>query len=353
MASAETQEHLADYPRADLEAAARQIERVWPGLQGARLFLTGGTGFLGRWLLALLAHAGDTRTLDLRVICLSRDPGRFRTAFPALASHAAISLAEGDVRGFDDPKGSITHIIHGAADSSAAAAAAPLELLSAIVDGTRRVLQFAQRAGVPKLLFVSSGAVYGRQPPEIEKLSETFLGAPAPLDARSTYGAAKRLAEHLFILYGQQSKLEVKIARGFTFAGAGLPMDKHFAIGNFIRDAVAGKVVRVEGDGSPLRSYLYGADTAAWLMKILADGREGEAYNVGSDQAISIGALARRVADLLAPEAKVEILGQGDGKGHSRYVPDIATARALGLEIWTDLDRQIVATAEWHRRQAR
>jgi hypothetical protein len=181
-------------------------------------------------------------------------------------------------------------------------------------------------------------------------LAEDYRGAPDPLDPRSAYGQAKRLAEQMCVCAAAKGGLEPVIARAFAFVGPGLPLDAHFAIGNFIRDAAAGREIVVNGDGTPLRSYLYAADLAAWLLTLLVEGRAGEAYNVGSDATLSIADLAREVA-ALAPGASVTIKGAATpGAPRAVYAPDIGKARALGLDVWTPLDEAIRRTMAFARK---
>lgn len=347
-----TEPGLAGLPRADLRAVVARVADDLRRLDGASLLVTGGTGFFGRWLLGLLAQARSDLGIDLTATVLSRDPAAFAARHPGLAAQSFLHLVGGDVRNFTVPDGRVTHVLHAATDTSAAADRDPDTLISGIVDGTRRVLDIAAQAGARRLLYVSSGAVYGRQPPGLAAIPEDYPGACDPLDPRSAYGHAKRLAEHLCVSRAARGGPEAVIARCFAFVGPGLPLDGHFAIGNFIRDAFAGRPIVVAGDGTPMRSYLYAGDLAAWLVALLVRGRSGAAYNVGSDEGLSIADLARRVAKLIPGQA-VEIRGVPEPDApRNRYLPDIGRARReLGLDVWTPLDAAILATvADAHRR---
>jgi dTDP-glucose 4,6-dehydratase len=181
-------------------------------------------------------------------------------------------------------------------------------------------------------------------------LDEEYAGAPDPTSANSAYGEGKRAAELLCVLGGQRSGVEPKIARAFAFVGPYLPLDRHFAIGNFVGDALAGRPVVVRGDGTTVRSYMYGLDLALWLLAILIDGAPGRPYNVGSEEGISIGDLARRVAGNSGAGLAVEILGTPlPGAQGDRYVPSTRRARTeLGLRLAVPLDAAIVRTCQWH-----
>ena len=332
----------------DLDEAIGHCRPALEKLRGARIFVTGGTGFFGKWLLALLARAHAEFAIE--AVVLTRSPESFRAAHPDLAA-APIALWRGDVRHFEFPKGRITHILHAAADTSAAADADAATLIDTIVGGTKRVLEFGASAGVERLLYISSGAVYGAQPAELTHISEDYKGAPDPCDPRSAYGQAKRLAEQMCVCAAARGGPQAVIARAFAFVGPGLPLDGHFAIGNFIRDAVETREIVVAGDGAPLRSYLYAGDLAAWLITLLAQGAAGAVYNVGSDEALSIADLAHRVAALAPGAPAVTIKGAGTpGAPRLRYIPSIAQARALGLEVWTPLDEAIHRTMEFARK---
>jgi len=346
---------------ADLEHILAHTSGIWEDVADARLFITGGTGFFGRWLLATFARANDRFHLNAKATVLTRDPDGVRARIPWLRSHPAISFHPGDVRSFAFPAGRFTHIVHAATPASAAFNdGQPIEMLDTIVEGTRHTLDFARHCGAGKFLLCSSGAVYGRQPPELERVAEDYAGGPDCLDPRSAYAEGKRIAELLCATYSRpagsgETAIECKIARGFAFIGPYLPLDAHFAVGNFLRDAMAARPIVIQGDGTPYRSYLYAADLMIWLWTILAKGRSGRAYNVGSESAISIRDLAQVTVDSIAPGTPVEIpihiKGTPiPGRLAERYVPSTARARSeLQLQQYIDLPEALRRTAAWHR----
>lgn len=328
-------------PADDLHMLDRMLAPIWPQIRDARIFMTGGTGFIGRWILEGMIRS----PYPPEVVVLSRDPARFASAAPHLAGH--IRLVAGDVTSFDFPDGAFTHVIHGATDASAALNAAdPLRMFDTIVSGTRRTLEFARSQDGARFLMMSSGAVYGAQPDAVSHVREDWHGAPDPHDRGSAYGAGKRAAETLCAIYGRQFGLQVVTARIFALLGPLLSLDIHFAAGNFIRDAMAGRTIRIESSGQAVRSYLYAADLAVWLWSLLVRGCPGSVYNVGSEEAVTIAQLARRVADALGGLG-VEVLGQADpGWNPGRYVPSTARIRNdLGLSATVDIDEAIRRTA--------
>jgi nucleoside-diphosphate-sugar epimerase len=319
---------------ADLDLVLAQTEGVWEELRGQRLFITGGTGFFGCWLLESLLWANARLNLRSSAVVLTRDPEAFRRKAPHLAGDPAIALLPGDVRTFAYPAGTFSHIIHAAAEThSASRARGSLALFEGIVQGTRRTLDFAHACGAGKFLFVSSGAVYGKPPAGVAQLAEEDPGAPATTDPRSAYGEGKRAAEMLCTLYGDEFGFKALIARCFAFVGPYQPLDSALAIMSFMRDGLQGGPIRVMSDGTACRSYLYAADLAIWLWTVLAKGMPGRPYNVGSEEAITIRHTALLVADAFSPPVTVQIEGTtGATDARASYVP--ATTRAqteLGL----------------------
>jgi dTDP-glucose 4,6-dehydratase len=221
-------------------------------------------------------------------------------------------------------------------------------MFDTIVTGTRRALDLATDRSA-RLMFLSSGAVYGVQPWELTHVGEDWRGAPDCRDPASAYGEGKRAAEMLCTIYARQFGGDAVIARIFALLGPLLSLDIHFAAGNFIRDALAGRMVRVESAGTAIRSYLYAADLTIWLWTILIRAKSGAIYNVGSEEGVSIAELAQRVANVIGA-AGFEVLGKPDpGWNPGRYVPATALIRReLGVEAMVGLDEAIRRTAIWN-----
>jgi UDP-glucuronate decarboxylase len=299
-----------------------------------RILLTGGTGFFGR---ALLRHWIRQPAPAAEVCVLSRSPERFLKQYPEFADLPWLSFHCGDVLRVDSlpAKGAFSHLLHAATDSTLGPRLSPLERYTQIVDGTRNMLDYAVARGIRRFLLTSSGGVYGPQPQDMEQIPETYNGIPDPLNAQHAYSIAKRCAEHLCALYRDQHGLETVIARCFAFVGQDLPLDVHFAIGNFIRDALTAPEIVIGGDGTPIRSYMDQRDLALWLTTLLWHGRSGQAYNVGSDRAINIRELATLVRDTLARDKPIVISGDSAGNNfRNRYIPSIQKAQnELGLAL--------------------
>jgi nucleoside-diphosphate-sugar epimerase len=334
--------------RQDLDHVLQHAAGALASLRSARLFLTGGTGFFGHWLLEPLLHANRELQLGLHATVLTRNASRFRARSPHIAADAAITLVEGDIASFRFPIAPFSHILHAATDSGGQQGQqTPYTLARSIVGGTQRVLEFAGECGASRLLYVSSGAVYGRAT-TLLKTPETFLSAPDPLALGSSYDEAKRMSETLCVAFADQSALQPVLARCFAFVGPHLPLDAHFAIGNFLRAAMRHEPIVIHSDGTARRSWLYMA--AAWLITLLVRGQPRRAYNVGSDHGMSIAEAARLTAATLQPGTEVRVEGIVDlDRPLNSYVPAIDRARSeLGLDVWVPLEEALRRTAAWY-----
>lgn len=347
--------NLRDNPLADdLDHILTQTAGLWEELRGKNIFITGGTGFFGCWLLESFAWANEKLRLNASALVLTRNYNAFKRKAPHLTANPAIQFQIGDVRNFNFPKRKFSHLIHAAATSAAATfknKEGPLIKFDTIVRGTRHTLNFAVQCQAKKFLFTSSGAIYGQPPSGMTHIPEDYCGAPDPADSNSAWGESKRAAEFLCAFYSKEYGFETKIARCFTFVGPYLPLDIHYAIGNFIQDRLNRKSITVKGDGSPYRSYLYAADLIIWLWTILFRGESCRPYNIGSEKAIDIYSLAKIVAKISKPELEVKVMQKRESnKPVERYLP--LTKRAsneLGLKQIVSLEESIRRTIEWNK----
>jgi nucleoside-diphosphate-sugar epimerase len=332
--------NLFSLPEGDLAGIISQAQADLEGLHSSRIFITGGTGFFGRWLLGALAYAERELGLGLHVTILSRDPAAFLARHPEIAHESIFHFVRGHVADFAPPQGGCDFVLHAAADTIAFTRAQDEEERArAIVAGTRRMLEFARAGEARCFLYASSGAVYG---PATAR--PTGAREEDDLDPTTPYGRAKMEAENLCI----NSELECVIARAFAFLGPHLPLDAHFAAGNFLRDARRGGPIEVRGDGTALRSYLYPADLIVWLLRLFLRGERGRAYNVGSDERVTTAELGRRIAAACAPAPEVVVQSQQPHGPQNIYLPDITRARTeLGLDVTVKLDDAIRRTLQW------
>jgi dTDP-glucose 4,6-dehydratase len=340
----------------DLDHILTHTGDLWEELRDKRIFITGGTGFFGRWLLESFAWVNDKLGLNASALVLTRNDEPIRKKAPHLASNPSVKFHIGDIRNFNFPEGEFSYVIHAAAPPDLRCShEQALPMFDTIVAGTRHALDFAAQCHAAKFLLTSSGAVYGRQPADIDRLSEDYCGAPDPADPDFTYGEGKRAAEHLCGLYSREYGISTKIARCFAFVGPFLPLDSHYAIGNFVRDGLNGGPIQVNGDGTPYRSYLYAADLAIWLWTILFKGKSCHAYNVGSEDDITIAELADKVAHCFEKPTAVRIAGTpAAGQKALRYVPSTKRVREqCDLHQTIDLREGIRRTISYHKRTSR
>ena len=297
-----------------------------------RLFITGGTGFFGKSILDYRLRHPEWRWAESEWVVLSRSPERFVAENPRLANQPGLSFVAGDVRDFTFPEGHFDAIIHAA--TSAVTTLSDEEMTSVILDGVRRVVEFAKSADCSTLLFTSSGAVYG---PRTSPSHEDDECVPV-----TAYGKGKLAAENLLV----DSGLEVKIARCFAFTGSYLNRGIHYAIGNFIQNCLDGKTIVINGDGTPYRSYLYADDLVEWLFAILERGVSCRPYNVGSDVALTIKQLAEKVSKVLGRGNAICVKGEPTTQRPSVYVPVVKRATSeLNLKIKIDIEEAIRLSA--------
>jgi nucleoside-diphosphate-sugar epimerase len=340
----------------DLKETLKFSKNYLYKLQNKKIFISGATGFFGKWLMQILLGANDEFKLNIKMTILTRNSDKSRNEQRWL-NNSNITMIEGDICNFPFPVEIFDFFIHAATSTSASLNNDHPEVMAdTIIDGTRNILKLASLSHHPRFLFVSSGAIYGSQPPTILKASEKLESGPLINRISSSYAEAKRMAE-LYCQFSQsQKKIQLSIARCYAFVGPYLPLDQHFAVGNFINNVLEKKSITLTGDGSPFRTYMYASDLVEWLLAILTEVNNGEIYNVGSDEEIQIIELAR-VVDNFRFKNGLSIDGQGviltgnpsTTNTRNAYVPSIECAKKnLKLKIRVSLEEALDKTFKWN-----
>jgi len=310
------------------------------------LLVIGGSGFFGKSILDAFGRGLLKQWNINKVIAISRNSSRLKSTNPELINENVelldIDITSTNTLPFSD------YVIHAAASTDASRYLSHNEEEKKnIIKGTLNYCKLAKQYHKnSKIVFCSSGAIYGYQPENVKHLTEdmTFGNIDALSEVKKSYAYAKRDAEFAIQKLGQAG-LNVSIARCFAFIGKYLPKDQHFAIGNFIADGLAGRDINVKADRMVYRSYMYADDLVKWLLTLAENSNsQCPVYNVASDKEVEIGELAHIIADIY----KVGVtIGERDLNSIDRYIPSINKAKeVLGLGVYWNLRQSITGTTK-------
>jgi nucleoside-diphosphate-sugar epimerase len=349
----------------DLEYICRGLRAEFGRMEGKRLLIVGGAGFLGYYLVQSVlrwnATAGASNPIRLTVY------DNYSRGLPgwlaALGDTPHLSLVKHDIRHplpADIPD--FQFVVHaGSIASPVFYRKYPIETMDANVNGLRTLLEYAKnqtQAGKPfeGFLFYSSSEIYGDPSPDSIPTPETYRGNVSCTGPRACYDESKRYGETLCVNFTQQYGLPITVARPFNNYGPGLKITDHRVLPDFARDVLAGRDIVMRSDGSPRRTFCYVADAVIGYYKVLVGGRPGEAYNVGVERPeISMAELAEKVVSLgrelfgytgtVVKRVDAEYLVDNP----DRRCPDIAKARQqLGFDPTVLVDEGLRRALIWY-----
>lgn len=341
-----------DLVRADAEAVLADRADRLAALRGQHVFISGGTGILGTWLLELMTVLNERHDFGLKVTVFSRSARTFAGRWPHLGNLSWIHWQEGDIRHLTELPRDVRYIIHAAALTDRRLfASQPTAVAEVNGLGTLRILRAAHLLeDVQKFVLLSSGLIYGAQPWELPRIDEKFTGPLRSNAVSSVYAESKRYAEVVAQCAISESKLPVVTLRPFAFVGPYQSLQLPWAVTDFIRDSFNGGPIRIMGDGGTVRTIMYVSDYAYWVLAALANGRAREAYNVGSAEPVDLLTLARMITRFFSPVPEISTRVGQTGHDRSRLVPDTAKIQeTLGVTQTVSLEAALQKTIDWHR----
>jgi len=318
-------------------------------LREKTILITGGTGFVGGWTARSLAWLNDKFNFKCRIILLARNPDKLEKSDPELYHRDDITFVRSDVRSIHNLQSDINFIIHAAASpDNRVHMSDPVNTMDVIALGTKAVMDAASRlSDIEGIVHLSSGQVYGKPPLNGDALSETMLCIFLKSDITSIYPEAKRYSETVCLAYRSLYKLPICIVRPFSFIGPFQELNKPWAINSFLQEALNNQPMRIVGNGKPQRSYLYATDMAAWLLMVLAKGKRGDVYNLGSSDAVSLLDVANKINTIVSNP--VEVIVQNHTNDASKFIPNLGyiTKQLKVKEIFT-FKEALQHTVKWN-----
>ncbi len=336
----------------DAEAVLAGRADSLAALRGQHVFISGGTGILGTWLLELIKVLNEAHDFGVKVTVFSRNARNFGGRWPHLGAASWIHWQEGDIRHLTELPRDVRYIIHAAALTDRRLfASQPGAVAEVNSQGTLRILRAANLLeDVQKFVLLSSGLVYGAQPWELPQIDEKFAGPLRSNEVGAVYAESKRFAEVMAQCAISEAKLPVVTLRPFAFVGPYQSLQLPWAVTDFIRDSFNGGPIRIMGDGVTVRTLMYASDYAFWVLAALARGRTGETYNVGSAEPVDLLTLARTITRFFSPVPEIRTRVGQAGHDRNRLVPDTGKIqRDLGVSQTVSLEAALQKTIAWHR----
>ncbi|KPJ52041.1 MAG: nucleoside-diphosphate sugar epimerase [Planctomycetes bacterium DG_58] len=316
---------------------------------GRRYLVTGGAGFIGSYLSEKLLSEGhevvvidDLSTGRLENIRHLEGNRRFDYVIESVANEPLLQNVIGQVD-------AVFHLAAGVGVMSVVHS--PVHTIEDTLYATEIVLHCASQAGDKKVLITSSSEVYGKGTKVPFNEDDDMLFGPTT-KSRWSYGCSKAIDEFLGLAYAKEMKLPVVIVRLFNTVGPRQLGDYGMVLPRFVSQALRGGPVTVFGDGEQTRCFVHVTDVVDALCELMhSPEAEGQVVNVGSDEEITINALAERVRARVNPEAEIRHVPYEEAYEEGfedlrRRVPDLSRVRKLiGFKPTRSLDEIIDAVA--------
>lgn len=347
-----TRQGQLDGVRADARAVIQGRTDLLAPLRGKHLYISGGTGFLGAWLLELLSVLNEDFGFQTRVTLCSRNSQQFASRWPHLGNQSFLSFQDEDIRNLTELPKDVSFVIHAAALTDRRHfSSQPTAVAETNIFGTARILKACLwLEKLEKFTLLSSGLIYGTQPWDLPQITEDYSGPLRCDETMAVYAQSKRAAETFAQAAISESKLPVVTLRPFAFVGPYQSLQLPWAVTDFIRDCLNGGPIRIMGDGLTVRSILYASDFAYSVLAATASGSPRSIYNLGSPEPVELIKLATMITQFFSPAPEIRTRVGQVGHDRNRLVPDTSSMeRDLDFRVTVPLSVAIQKAIDWHR----
>jgi dTDP-glucose 4,6-dehydratase/UDP-glucuronate decarboxylase len=334
----------------DIKSIANELEEFYDELEGKTVLIAGGKGFLGTYFTSVLTKINETLSKPIKIIVLD---SLITSKDKRDDVNQNIEFLEQDISKSFEIDDNIDYIIHAASIASPPTYRKfPIKTVDVNYQGTKNLLEIAKEKKVRSMLLLSSSEIYGD--PEIFPTPESYVGKVSCTGPRACYDESKRLAETISILYFQQYKIPIKIARPFNVYGPYLNLDDGRIIPDFMNNAINKSQIIIHSDGSPTRSFCYVSDAIGGFFKLLLSKHDGIICNVGNDEEVSVKNVADTIKNIVAKPISIKIIESNDPNytkdNPQRRCPDLSLIKkSVNYIPKIDLEEGLKRVYKWYR----
>jgi len=261
----------------DIQTIFLNTKRIAKSLEGKTILITGGNGFLGKYLVEIFSKYNQflTKKIELIVYDINLKNNSYK-------KKNNIRYIKKDVSEKIIIKKKIDIILHAAGIASPYYyRKKPINTLDVAINGTKNCLEIAKKNN-SKFIFFSSSEIYGDPDAKNVPTKESYRGNVSTLGPRACYDESKRLGETLCYIYNNYYKIHTNIIRPFNIYGPGMGQYDYRIFPNFISNILNNKKIRIYGSGNQTRTYCYVTDAIEGFIRVICLGKSGEAYNIGN-----------------------------------------------------------------------
>lgn len=339
----------------DIKEIINGLKKELSLLQGTTLLISGGAGFIGQYIIAVIEYANRKYfKKDCQVISIDNYITGYKSRLQKEHNNFFVFINH-DIRKPIEVKNKVDYIIHAAGLASPIYYQKyPLETLETAVFGAKNLLELARVKKVKSFLFFSSSEIYGDPDPKSIPTPESYRGNVATIGSRACYDESKRLGETLCMIYYEKFKIPVKIVRPFNVFGPGMKVNDYRVIPTFLVNSIKGKYLPVHDNGNQTRTFCYITDAVTAFFKVLLSNKNAEVYNVGNDaNEINMMSLAKIISELFKnkPEVKTIAYPHAYPKDEpKRRCPDLTKIKtSLGYQPKVSLKTGLNRTLKWYQ----